>query len=265
MIDGLKSKGIDMGMLEGLKRSQLWWALAIEEIRSRYARSFLGIGWIFLSFAGFVFVKILVFSQLSTENVSYFSSYVTIGFFVWNYISISLIDGSTTFTSAKNWIQGAAVPLSVFVYKVVARNVVLNVINIAVVFLVLAVMQPTITWMALWSLPFLLLVVLNAIWVTFLFATIGARFRDLQHLMNTMVRVLLFVTPIFWTPESMGALWNYLIFNPFAHYLILVREPVLNGTIPMLSLIVVLSLTVVGWLAAITTFIYSRNRVVFWL
>ena len=252
-------------MIDGLKRAPLWWTLAIEDIRSRYARSFLGISWVFLAFAGFVFVKILVFTPLSQEGGRYFAAYVAVGFFIWNYIVSCLVEGSTTFVQARNWIQGASVPLSVFVYKVIARNLILNAVNLLVVVLVFAVARPEVTWLALWSIPFAFLVVFNMIWVTFLFAVIGARFRDFEHLISTLVRIMLFLTPIFWTPEDIGPLWDYLVFNPFSHFLILVRAPLIDGVIPLQSLYVVCSLAAVGWICAVLTYHYGHKRVVFWL
>ena len=254
-----------MKYLTGLRQSRLWWALALEDIRSRYMRSFMGIGWVIISFALFVVVKIVVFTPLSSEDTSHFANYIVIGFFIWNFIAMSLVDGCTAFINAQSWIKGMKIPLSVFVYQVVTKNVLLNIVNLGVVFVTMLIFRPELTWVALWALPFTLLLIINAIWVSFLFSTLGARFRDVQHLVTTIMRVLMFLTPILWMPEDIGALWEILKYNPFAHYIILIRAPILQGIIPMDSLYYVLGITLAGSLAAIIAYQYGRKRVVFWL
>ena len=244
---------------------RLWWALALEDIRSRYMRSFMGVGWILISFALFVSVKILIFTPLSSEKLGYFANYVTIGFFIWNFIASSMVDGCASFIGAQSWIKGVKLPLSVFVYQTVTKNVLLNVVNLLVVIIVMVLVRHPITLAALWTIPFLVLLIVNALWVTFLFSTIGARFRDVPHLIQTIMRVLMFLTPILWMPEDIGQLWNYLQYNPFAHYIILIRDPIVDGVVPMDSLMVVLGITVLGWAAAFLTYQYGRKRVVFWL
>lgn len=260
-----QTTGVIGNLLNGLSRHHLWVALAVEDIRSRYMRSFLGMAWIFVSFAAFVGVKTVIFTPLSDEDLSFFAPYVTIGFFVWTFLNATLVEGSGTFIGAQGWIKGARLPLSIFAYQTVTRNCILTVVNFLVVILVLALARTPLTWDALWVLPLSVLYIINAVWVTLFFSVLGARFRDFGHLVTTIMRVMMFLTPIFWLPDQMGELWDILIYNPLAHFIILMRDPILYGSLPMLSLKVVLAITVVGWTLALVSFKYARQRIVFWL
>lgn len=251
---------------DGFKKHEVWSTLAFEDIRSRYMRSYAGIGWIFLSFAFFVLVKIVIFGPTSGKDTSFFGPYVVIGFFIYMFMSTTIQEGCSTFISAKGWIKGAKIPLSVFALKALMRNCILALINFGVVVLSILYFRPEITWFALWSIPLFALTILNGVWVTMMFATIGARYRDFVHAANTIMRVMLFLTPIFWVPENMGANWdNLLKYNPLSHFLILVRDPVLYHSIPMDSLIIVLCVTFVGFISATIVFTYGRPRVPFWV
>ena len=252
-------------MVEGWGRHRLWRNLAIEDIRSRYMRSFGGIAWVFLSFAFFVFVKTIIFAPLFGKEIADFAPYVTIGYFMWAFISSSINEGCSCFLSAKGWIRGVRLPLSLFVYRTVMRNLILTAINALVVVIILVISGTKITPVALFAVPMMLITVVNAIWVGLLFSVIAARFRDFMHMVSTVMRVMLFLTPIFWMPEQMGELWNYLQFNPISHFLIAVRDPILYGTVPMQSVLVVLGVTVVGWGLALVAFTYARRRIVFWI
>lgn len=253
-------------LIDGFKKYEVWSTLAFEDIRSRYMRSYAGIGWIFLSFAFFVLVKIVIFGPTSGKDTSFFGPYVVIGFFIYMFMSTTIQEGCSTFISAKGWIKGAKIPLSVFAFKALARNCILAFINFGVVILSILYFKPEMTWFALWSFPLFGLLILNGVWVTLMFATIGARYRDFVHAANTVMRVMLFLTPIFWVPETIGPIWDKLLkYNPLSHFLILVRDPVLYNRFPMDSFIIVMSITFVGFISCAVVFTYARSRVPFWV
>lgn len=253
-------------VVSGMSRTSLWIALAYEDVRSRYMRSFAGISWVVLSFLFFVIVKVVIFAPMSGKALVTFAPYVTIGFFIWTFISSSISEGCTTYLSAKAWIKGSQIPSTVFVLRVVVRNVFLTSLNVIVVVGILyftsTVVSPLI-WVS--GLVFLVMII-NAIWICYVFGALSARYQDFIHVISTVMRVMLFLTPIFWLPEQMGRLWtDVLIYNPFAHFLIAFRDPMLYGQIPMLSMQIVSAITVGGCLFAMIVFTYSRRRIPFWL
>jgi lipopolysaccharide transport system permease protein len=76
----------------------------------------------------------------------------------------------------------------------------------------------------------------------------------------------MFVTPIFWAPEQLGARFSqYVDFNPLYHYVDIIRSPLLGRAPAMLSWEMVVAGTLVGW--ALTLFVYSRfrRRLPYWL
>lgn len=249
----------------GFAKMHLARALAVEDIRARYMRSVLGVGWVFISFAVFVGVKVVIFTPLAQEGVGFFAPYVAIGFFAWSFIYAAIIDGCASFIGAQGWIKGTRTPLTIYVLQSVMRNLFLTAINLIVVALICLFSGLKLTWVSLAVLPVCVLFVINALWLHFLFSTIGARYRDFVHLVQTIMRVMFFLTPVFWLPEQMGELMKVLIFNPLAHYIFVLRDPILYGTIPWTSVWVVLGCTAAGCAAAFAIFARARQRIVFWL
>ncbi|WP_083918613.1 ABC transporter permease [Woodsholea maritima] len=254
-----------LDLYNGFIKYKLWYALSIESIRTRFLRSFAGFSWVFISFGLFVLVKVIIFSSISGNNDPNFPAYVTVGFFVWFYVSSIAVDGCSVFVNSKNWIHGVKLPLSLFVYQTVCRNCILAGLNSLIVLAVILYTQPNLHIQSLWNLIFIPLIVFNSIWITLLFALIGARFRDFVHMITSIMRILLFLTPVFWHPHQMGKLWQYLQFNPIAHYLILVREPMLEGKVPLTSLTVVIAITLVSMALSLLSFSYARQRIAFWI
>jgi lipopolysaccharide transport system permease protein len=107
---------------------------------------------------------------------------------------------------------------------------------------------------------------INAVWVKLFLGVICTRFRDLTHLVNTVMRVMFFLTPIIWLPEQLGErVMQFLWWNPFAHFIWIFRTPILDGDPAVESWIYVGVVTVVGWVLALTAFSLFRKRIVFWL
>jgi len=111
----------------------------------------------------------------------------------------------------------------------------------------------------------LVLLLYNALWVTLLLAVLGVRFPDLQFALEALMRLMFFMTPVFWSPGD-DMLRNYLAtYNPFAHFLEIVRGPVL-GILPSLTNYgVVAAFSVIGPLVTLALYNRMRHQLVFWL
>ncbi len=249
----------------GLSQWRLWTALASEDIRARFKRTYIGVLWTSLSFAVFISVKVWIFGSFSNQDVSYFAPYVAIGFFVWSFIAANVADGSAIFSSAENWIKGSRLPMTTYIMQSITRTSYLALYNFVVVAGVLIYFKVPLTWTALWCLPATILFIINAFWVHVIFGVISARFHDVRHLVQTIMRVMFFLTPIIWIPTELGRHGAFVIYNPFTHFVAVFREPLLDGTVAPLSWIVVLAITLCGSVAAFITLSFARRRVVFWL
>ena len=83
--------------------------------------------------------------------------------------------------------------------------------------------------------------------------------------MDSIVRIAFFVTPIIWMPESLPGRAVLLEFNPFFHYVELVRAPLLGQAPEFVSWLAVLGMTLGGWLVALVMFRNYRWRVAYWV
>ncbi|MEL7032713.1 MAG: ABC transporter permease [Pseudomonadota bacterium] len=249
----------------GVRQWRLSIALTSEDIRIRFKRTQIGILWTTLSFMLFVWVKVLIFTPFVTVDPTYFTNYVAINYFVWMFVSAVLSDGCQVFVNAERWLKGGRFPLSVFVNVSMMRSTVFSAFNFAVIVIMFIIYKIAVTPAAVVSLFVFLLLLISGYSVHFVLGAICARFRDVSHLVQAILRVMFFLTPIFWMPDQIGALWRYLQFNPFAHYLIAFREPLLSGEVPMLSLYVVAGCSLSLVFASLIALVVARRRIVFWL
>ena len=250
---------------DGLANVPLWWRLAWADMNQIYRRSIVGIFWISISFLMFVGVKIFIFGALMTTDLTYFSLWVILGYAVWSFLNSSVTDSCMVFIGSRSWILGTQLSLGTFVAQNIMRHVIglffVSLICLAAV-LFYSWEQTVVTFSIIIGFIFL---ILNSMWVHVVLGVLCARFRDILHLVRAIMHVMFFVTPILYIPKQLGPKAAVLNYNPFTHYLAIIREPIINGTIPQLSWTVVIAITVFGWLLAIYILKTKTRNIAFWI
>ena len=254
-----------LDLVRGACACHLWSVLGWQDIRRRYRRSLLGPFWLTISMGVLVGALGTLYGTLLKVEVAEYVPFLAVGFIVWTFIQGVVTDGCTAFINAESIIKQVGLPLSVHVYRVVWRNLLIFFHN-AVIFVVVAaafVVWPG--WTGLLALPGLILLCLNLLWAGLLLGIVSARFRDVPPIVASVVRILFFVTPIIWMPELMPERALVLDFNPFFHLVELVRAPLL-GQVPGLgSWLVASGFVLGGWVVTVELFRRYRRRIAYWV
>ncbi len=249
----------------GSFRWQLWSRLAWNDLITRYRRSWLGVGWVFISFCLFVAAKVTIFSVLSSQSIAYFAVYLSVGYLIFRFLSNIIVDGAAVFVNAETWIKSESLPLSIYVYRSILRNLIVATYSLLPVIAICVYFRVYSVNFALSIAPVLAVYFLNAFWVSALLGLLSTRHRDLSHLLATGMSIVYFLTPVLWVPEDIGSLASIAQYNPFTHFIAIARTPLLEGTIPILSWQVVGGITAGGMLLVFLLFSFFRHRIVFWL
>lgn len=250
----------------GLKQWRIWTALAWVGLKVRYSRSILGLLWVPLSFAIFLGVKLLIFGSLfGREGSAYYALYLTCGFFVWQLASNSVSVAANTFTASQGFIKNDALPISIYVFKDVSRELLNMALTAMVVVAVFLIYRPIVTSTAVLCIAAILMIIANMIWLKLLVGVIATRYRDVGHLIQTIMRVMFFLTPIFWMPDQVGDAMVLLWWNPFFHVLEIFRAPLIDNQVSFESWGFLGVVTLVGWTSALFVYGRYRWRIAFWL
>lgn len=186
-------------------------------------------------------------------------------FLIWGFISATFIDGCMIWVNSEAWLRGVNVPKSIFVYQTVWRNLVTASYSGIAVTAIFVLLKAELTWYALMAIPGLILLIINALWVSFFLSIVATRYRDIFHLVKTFMGLMFFVTPILWIPRTMGPRFElFALWNPFAHVISVIRDPLVYGSSDPISWIVCGSFAFFGAILAFFTFARFRNRVIFW-
>ena len=251
----------------GFAKWRIWTALSWQEYRNTYRRSVLGVVWVTLSFAAFMFLKLTLFSSLlGVDDNTYYSAYLLLGYFIWFYISQSITSAPETFLRNRGWIRSEPLPMSTYIFKSILREIYNLLLTLIVIVIALYMMKyPKDFSLIVFSFIAILFFFLSAFSLKLLLGTISARFRDVIHLVRAIMMPMMFLSPIFWMPSQMAPLMKYLWWNPLFHYIEIFRAPILDGVIPVTSWIFVGIVYGVITVAAFVLFAFSKRRIVFWL
>jgi ABC-type polysaccharide/polyol phosphate export permease len=111
----------------------------------------------------------------------------------------------------------------------------------------------------------ILLMLLNASWVSLLAGIASARYRDIPQIVMSVMQFAIFMTPVFWLPDRFGKHQVFLDFNPFYHLLQAVRAPLLGQTVHGDTYAVLVGMAVIGWTGTFLIFARTRRRIVHYL
>ena len=261
-------------LVAGFGKRELWFHLGWQDIKQRYRRSVLGPFWITIATGATAVAMGLLYSKLFKLPLEEHLPYVTLGLIVWNLINASILEGAEVFIANEGLIKQLPSALSVHVYRLVWRQLLLFAHNLVIYVVMLFAfgVWRHLTWMSLAAIPAIALIVVNAAWVSIMFGIFSTRYRDIAPILGSMTLLLFVLTPIMWTTQSLEAQGGQAAervklaeLNPLFHYLDIVRAPMIGQDQQAYHWYIVLAITVVGWAAAILALRKYRARVPYWV
>ena len=247
-----------------LKLRGVWWALASEDIADSHRRTMLGPVWPLLNYLLFVGTLVLILG--GTANSPNFTAYVATGMLVWLFISDVLSMSATLFTREESFIKGTVLPISIYVMR---QTLVISIRSFYALLGAIALLLFSgfaLTPALLSIVPAVLVLLLAAPAAAILLGITGAFFRDFQFIVGNAVRLLMFVTPIFWTAPAAGGFLGFLYhWNPLTHYMEIFRRPIVEGVVPVNSWLIALSGTALLCAAALILLGKFNRQIVFQL
>jgi ABC-2 type transport system permease protein/lipopolysaccharide transport system permease protein len=234
----------------------------------QYRKTMIGPLWVLLGPTLFILTLGLLFSEVGNIPTSIFIPHLAIGLICWTLISGFVIGSTTVFQRNRAQIMQGGMSLVDIVVVEVLKTCVQFLHQLLILVVIFLYYDLQITWWSLTSLLGLIIVVLTGLWLTLLFGIIGARYRDLAEVVAAIMRIAFLATPIIWMPGEGGrggVLGAFLTFNPFYHYLELIRAPLMGNEISPASWAVTGGMTLIGFLV---TWLFYRKlyfRVALWV
>ncbi len=210
----------------------IWIRLGLQDVRLKFRRSAVGVGWIFVNLAVLVSSIGFIYANLLGQDTRQFIPYLTIGMILWTYLTSSIVDGGNAFVNSEGYIKQISLPIYVYVFRYfvsISMTTLIAMLAYVAVALVYAVPFGAGTLLAL---PGLALVMAASLLLIAIFAHLNARYRDVAHMASVGMQVFFYVTPVIFPAsllkERTDLSWVVDV-NPMYHLLEVVRRPLLAG------------------------------------
>lgn len=239
---------------------------AWSDTKARYRRSTLGPFWMVVSTLVSVAGLGMLWAHLFKVQPNELVPSLTVGLVVWQLLSNTITEGTAVLYRYSNYIKNIPNPISIYPLILLTKNLINFLHNSLVIILVFLIYPESLSIYAIFSVLGLLLLILNLAWISILISLLGSRFRDLEQIIGSLLPLVFFLTPIIYRPEYIKNKYGLLIFfNPFSHFISLIRDPLLGKLPSLSSYLFVVIMLVVGTLITLFVLGSKTKRVPFWV
>jgi len=251
---------------DALVRWDLWLIMAWQDIRQRYRGSMLGPFWVTINMGVMVGLLSVVYGRLFNGSKDYVA-FLTLGFLAWRWMENSASESTNLFVAARRYVKQLRLPVTLFVLRLLMRNLIVLAHNFVVYIIVVLVVGLRPGWTALLAIPGLALGSIALFWIVMLFAMLGARFRDFPQIVTSLIQVVFYVTPVFWQPRLLLGSRPYALveFNPVYYFIEIVRSPLMGHVPPAGFWKVTVLITLALTLIVFPLFRRFRGRIAYWV
>ncbi len=247
-------------------RARAHWTLELirvltpREVRSRYRQSVLDLAWALITPVSILIVYGVVLTQsfsVDGNGIPYLSMAWT-GLILWTFFAGALGSAAVSLIYSADLITKVYFPKEAIPLSMVGASMVDLGIGLVTVAVIIPIQGVGVTWTAfIVVLPLLVLVAWTAA-LSVIVAVLAAFIRDVPHVVQLVVRVGFFATPVMYDASSLprSLQWSATV-SPIAAAIEGVRQSVLRGQVPDVPLLVVH--LVIGLALFVGAILYTRS------
>lgn len=203
-------------------------------IKAEAKRTSIGYLWWILDPLMFIAIYYVVFGMIIKNKTDNFIVFLIIGIIVFQWFQASITEGAATIANASGLIKRIRIPKVIFILTKVFHNFwqfcfVFLVYNVAILFFGIS---PSIHFLAV---PIIMLVQMICILsITIPLASVFPFFPDIKHIIQPILRAMLFVSGIFFSSDKITdeTLRTVFYLNPMANLIDAYRDTMLNHAWP---------------------------------
>lgn len=207
--------------------------LVKRDFKKKYKRTMLGVGWSLLSPLLTLLVMRLVFTQFFGRNTPHYTIYIFCGNVVWSYFSEATKSGMQALMENAKIFTKVNVPKYLFLLSKNVQAFINFLLTLVILAVFVAFDHLAFTWKFICLLYPICMLVLFNIGVGFILSALFVFFRDTQYLYDVFLRLLMYMSAIFYTIDKYSPMvQNLFLLNPVYLFIRYFRKIVIEATIP---------------------------------
>lgn len=215
---------------EGAELLPLWRSMAVQDATRRYGNTVLGIAWHVIAFVLFVGLIAIVFGTgMPPGERAIYVAYLATGYLAWLFVSACVVEGAALFTANRDFVTGAALPLSVLAYRMSAKNLILLALNVPATLALTWWLGGSALADPLGAAVGLCVLIVFSIGAALGLGSVAALVPDLNHAIQALMRLAFFATPIIWRYDDVEGIRGVLVrYNPGTYLIEALRVPMVG-------------------------------------
>lgn len=246
-----------------LRHKFLFEELVKRDFKTKYKRTFLGMGWSMLMPLLHLLVMKVVFGQFFGRDMPHYTTYIFAGNIVFAWFAESTRGGMTSLVQNAHIFTKVNVPKYMFLFAKGVQTFINFALTLAIFFLFCAIDNIHFTWkFVLLAYPIVTLLVLE-LGLGLILSALFVFFRDMDYLWSVFLQLLMYGSAIFYYVDGFSNKVK-LVFacNPVYRHIAYFREVVIDGAIPSTETHLVLAaFAVVAF--AVGSFMYKHYNTKF--
>ena len=193
------------------------------ELKTEVINSYLGWLWMILEPLAFMFIYMFIGSYVFKSGEPNYAVFVFIGLSIWNFFNKTVVASVKLVTTNRDTVTKVYLPKFVLLFVKMGVNGFKMLVSFALVFIFLFAYRIPLTWNVLWFIPILITVIIFTFGVCTFMLHFGVFAEDLVNLVNIALRMLFYMTGVFFNIETKisNVVYRTLLldFNPLANFI----------------------------------------------
>lgn len=199
----------------------------------RYKRSVFGVFWSFILPLSQLMVLTFLFRRVIPLNIDNYPAFVFSGLLPWTWFNTCIGSAGSLFISNRNFMRHPNFIPATLILVNTFSNLLNYLIALPILFVMLIFSGKALT-LALLSLPLLFLIQgALIVGLSLIISTMNVFYRDIQHILNVLLMLLFYITPVFYQFRDIGKKYQFVYtFSPIATLIEGYRSIFFYGTFP---------------------------------
>ena len=241
------------------------------DLKTRYHGSIIGWGWSIAEPLALTVTFYILFAIMSESTDPYRPFNILVGILAWSFFARTLSNGTTALQRNTGLIKRIYFPREVFLFSQAGYQLVQLLLSMIVLIPLLYHYKLMPSASILYFPLAILLMGMLAVGIAFFTSVIQTKVRDMEHIVNVVLRIGFYLTPVFYTldmitgsriPAEYGDIYLYV--NPMATYITMVRSAFTGDPLGISSthLAVTISTTILIFLLGSMFFMRTERKAV---
>ncbi len=189
-----------------------------KEIRGKYKGSFLGVLWSFVNPLLMVMVYAIVFPFILKSSEPNYVVFLIIGIIPWTFFTTVINQGTTTVLINANLLKKVYFPREILPISVATSGLINFLISCVIILFFILFSGIGFSWYLVFLPLVFIIQYIISLGLIFILGAINIYIRDVEYIVNFIVMMLFYATPILYSPSLFPERFRWLFnLNPMAH------------------------------------------------